>query len=162
MNLLLWRHAEAEDGSPDLQRKLTPRGEQQARQMALWLNVHAPRHLRILVSPALRTQQTANALGKSYETDARLAPGGDVDDLLNAAHWPNEEEGEKDRATLIVGHQPTLGRTASFLLAGYEASWTIKKGAVWWLSSRQRNDETQTVVQAVISCSLLPPLTEGK
>ncbi len=34
MDLLLWRHAEAEDGTPDLKRKLTPRGEKQARQMA--------------------------------------------------------------------------------------------------------------------------------
>jgi phosphohistidine phosphatase len=161
MNLLLWRHAEAEDGNgdgdsiPDLQRKLTRRGEQQARQMAQWINQHAPRSLRILASPAERTQQTVSALGRPYATDSRLAPGASVDDLLDAAGWYAEREDAKEAAVLIVGHQPTLGQAAAYLLCGYEASWSVKKGAVWWLSCRTRNDETQTLVQAVISCSLL-------
>ena len=34
MDLLLWRHAEAEDGEDDLKRRLTQRGEKQARAMA--------------------------------------------------------------------------------------------------------------------------------
>ena len=34
MDLLLWRHAEAEDGEDDLKRRLTERGEKQARDMA--------------------------------------------------------------------------------------------------------------------------------
>jgi phosphohistidine phosphatase len=155
MNLLLWRHAEAEDGIPDLQRKLTRRGEQQARQMAQWINLHAPQSLRILASPAVRTQQTARALGRPYETDPRLAPGASVDDLLDAAGWYADCGDAKEESVLIVGHQPTLGQAAAFLLCGYEAGWSVKKGAVWWLSCRTRNDETQTIVQAVISCSLL-------
>ena len=52
MDLLLWRHAEAEDGIPDLKRKLSARGEKQARQMAGWIHSNAPKNLRILVSPA--------------------------------------------------------------------------------------------------------------
>lgn len=61
MDLLLWRHAEAEDGFPDLARKLTQRGEKQAQQMAEWIRQHAPKNLRIVASPALRCQQTAQA-----------------------------------------------------------------------------------------------------
>lgn len=152
-HLLLWRHAEAEDsiggGMSDRQRKLTPRGEQQARRMARWLKVHAPEHLRVLVSPALRTQQTADALGLPYVTDERLAPEAGIAGLLEAAR-----EG-KTGATLIVGHQPTLGRAAALLLAGRQGDWAIRKGAVWWLSSRIRNGDRQTVIQAVIPCSLL-------
>lgn len=155
MNLLLWRHAEAEDGWPDLPRKLTARGEQQARQMAEWLRAHAPKDLRVLVSPAVRTRQTADALGRPYDVDARLAPNGQINGLLEAAQWPHGFGGGKDSATLIVGHQPTLGQTASVLLSGEPAYWSVKKGAVWWLSSRTRDDETQTLVQAVINCSLL-------
>jgi phosphohistidine phosphatase len=155
MNLLLWRHAEAEPGSPDLQRPLTAHGEQQARQMAHWLKAHAPRHLRILVSPALRTQQTARALGRPYITEQRLSPIASIEDLLDAARWPTERPVPQDSATLIVGHQPTLGQAAAFLLSGHQADWPIKKGAVWWLAYRSRHGETQTVVQAVISCSLL-------
>ena len=37
MDLILWRHAEAIDGMPDLARKLTPKGAKQAREMAAWL-----------------------------------------------------------------------------------------------------------------------------
>ena len=155
MNLLLWRHAEAEPGAPDLERQLTAHGEQQARQMAQWLKAHAPQHLRILVSPALRTQQTAHALGQPYITEQRLAPTASVEDLLDAARWPTERPAHQDSATLIVGHQPTLGQAAAFLLSGHQADWPIKKGAVWWLAHRSRYGETQTVVQAVISCSLL-------
>ena len=50
MELLLWRHAEAGGGSPDIARTLTPRGQKQAQRMARWLEQHAPAELRILVS----------------------------------------------------------------------------------------------------------------
>lgn len=170
MDLLLWRHAEAEDGFPDLQRKLTPRGEKQAKQMAAWLKAHAPTPLRIIASPALRTQQTARALGLPFATDERLRPDAGVVDLLAAAGWPDGSlasaengcgdgglpaetlpaRGERKRAVLIVGHQPTLGRVAALLLAGQEADWSIKKGALWWFSNRVRQGETQTVLRAVI------------
>ena len=151
MDLLLWRHAEAEEGTHDLKRKLTARGEKQAKQMADWLKAHAPKQLRILVSPAVRAQQTAKALGVPYETDLRLGPTADAPDLLAAIGWPDGgRNGERSGAVLVVGHQPTLGRTASLLLAGAEADWSIKKGAVWWFSNRVRLGETQTVLRAVI------------
>ena len=37
MNLILWRHAEAEDGVPDLERGLTDKGRRQADAAARWL-----------------------------------------------------------------------------------------------------------------------------
>lgn len=148
MDLLLWRHAEAEEGFPDLPRRLTARGERQACQMAAWLKAHAPKKMRILVSPATRTQQTAQALELPFETDKRLGPDADVSDLLAAIGWP--DGGPAGGAVLVVGHQPTLGQTASLLLSGEEARWTIKKGAVWWFSNRVRQGETQTVLRAVI------------
>ncbi len=36
MELILWRHAEAEPGEPDLGRRLSAKGEKQARRMAEW------------------------------------------------------------------------------------------------------------------------------
>jgi phosphohistidine phosphatase len=151
MDLLLWRHAEAEEGIPDLKRKLTARGEKQAQQMADWLNKHAPKKLRIVASPALRCQQTAKALGLPYETDKRLGTDGNVSSLLAAVGWPDGSQQDNDsRAVLVVGHQPALGQTAALLLSGEEACWTIKKGAVWWFSNRTRQGESQTVLRAAI------------
>ena len=147
MDLLLWRHAEAEDGFPDLMRKLTAPGEKQAAQMAEWLKKHAPKNLRILASPAVRCQQTAKALGLPFETDRRLGTDSNAANLLAAAGWP---DGGKASAVLIVGHQPTLGQIAALLLSGEEANWTVKKGAVWWFSNRTRQGETQTVLRAAL------------
>lgn len=148
MDLLLWRHAEAEDGIPDAKRKLTSRGEKQARQMAAWIRQHAPNDLRVIASPAVRCQQTAQALGLPFETDKRLSTDGDVTHLLASAGWPDGGSG-KSRTVLVIGHQPTLGRTAALLLSGTEANWTIKKGALWWFSNRTRRGETQTVLRYV-------------
>ncbi len=148
MDLLLWRHAEAEDGFPDAKRKLTARGEKQAAQMAEWLRKHAPKDLRILVSPAVRCQQTARALGLIFETEKRIGTDSDAAHLLAATDWP---ECKDRRAVLVVGHQPTLGRTAALLLSGNEADWSIRKGAVWWFSSRTRRRETQTVLRWAVS-----------
>ena len=154
MDLLLWRHAEAEQGSPDAKRKLTARGEKQAAQMGEWLRKNAPRKLRVLASPALRCQPTARALGVPFETDARLGTGGDVAGLLAASGWPDGGDAKDGRAILVVGHQPTLGRAAALLLSGEEAEWTIKKGALWWFSNRTRQGETQTVLRAAIPVEL--------
>ena len=147
MDLLLWRHAEAEDGFPDLKRELTARGEKQAAQMAEWLKKHAPRNLRILASPAVRCQQTAEALGLPFETDKRLGTDSNAVSLLAAAGWP---DGGTASAVLIVGPQPTLGQTAALLLSGEEDDWTVKKGAVWWFSNRTRKEETQTILRNVM------------
>ena len=42
MDLLLWRHAEAEDGADDYSRPLTERGRKQAASVAAWLAQHLP------------------------------------------------------------------------------------------------------------------------
>jgi len=150
MDLLLWRHAEAEDGEDDLKRRLTERGEKQARDMAAWILRHQPKDLRVIVSPAVRTQQTAEALQLPFETQRKIGPEACVSELIAASGWPHAKG-----AVLIVGHQPSLGRMASLLLAGQEADWSIKKGALWWLTNRVRRGDTQTVLRAMIPVELL-------
>jgi phosphohistidine phosphatase len=76
MDLILWRHAEAEPGEPDLGRRLTAKGIQQAERMARWLDRHLPATTRILTSPADRAEQTARALKRKYRVVPELAPGG--------------------------------------------------------------------------------------
>jgi phosphohistidine phosphatase len=149
MNLLLWRHAAAEDGVDDLKRNLTKRGERQAAQVAAWLQARLPADVQVLVSPANRARQTAEALTADYKVVPALAPGASAADLIAACDWPN------DRGTVvIVGHQPTLGRLAALLLSGTEQSWAIKKGAVWWISNRDREEGAANILRAVLSPDL--------
>jgi phosphohistidine phosphatase len=150
MDLILWRHAEAEDGSPDLERRLTPRGQKHAARMAEWLLQRLPAKFVVLASPALRAQETAQALGVVVRTVPSLAPGASVDAILEAAEWP-----ERKSAVVVVGHQPDLGRVALHLVSGAAGDGTIKKGGLWWLTNRMRNDETQVVVRAVLAPDLL-------
>ncbi len=149
MDLILWRHADAEEpssGESDLERKLTARGEHQAELMAEWLNRRLTHSTRILVSPALRCQQTAKALGRKGRTVAAIGPGASAAEVIAAAGWP-----EASTPVLIVGHQPTLGIVASTLLTGSAQAWTVKKAAVWWLRHRPRLDDAEVVLQAMQS-----------
>ena len=66
MDLILWRHAEAEAGEPDLGRQLTSKGRKHAVRIAGWLEHYLPSTCRILVSPADRAQQTASALKRKF------------------------------------------------------------------------------------------------
>lgn len=154
MELLLWRHCEAEPGEPDLGRSLTAKGEKQARRMAAWLHAHLPDSARILASPARRAQQTAQALAelapRKLKTVEALAPGASVEDVLGAVRWPDGKS-----VLVVVGHQPTLGWVASRLLSGVEADWPIKKGGLWWFSSRDRDGLEQVVLRAVLNPDLL-------
>ena len=109
MDLILWRHAEAEDGTPDLKRKLTARGEKQARQMAEWIKQHAPKNLRIIASPAVRTQQTAQALGMPFSTDKRLGTDAGVPGLLAAVDWPDRKPNGRSRRGRFGGFRTVFG-----------------------------------------------------
>jgi phosphohistidine phosphatase len=153
MDLILWRHAEAEDerdGLDDLQRALTPRGEKQAARMAKWLDLHLPENARILCSPALRCEQTILPLGRKYKLRDELAPGGPAQSLLEAADWPHARQ-----CVLVVGHQPTLGQAVAKLVGLRADECPIRKGSVWWLRTRERDGHEQTVVIAVQSPELL-------
>ena len=145
MDLILWRHAEAEPGEPDVGRRLTAKGVQQAERMAKWLDRHLPATTRILSSPADRAQQTALALKRKFRIVPDLAPGASAAAVLAAAGWPDARE-----PVLVVGHQPTLGEVAAFLLTEDDAPWSVRKGAVWWLSNRVRAGLSSTVIKVVI------------
>lgn len=150
MELILWRHADAQDGVPDMGRALTAKGLKQAERMAAWLKPRLPKDCRILVSPALRAVQTADALGLDYEVEKKISPGADASALLAAAGWPDAV-----RPALLVGHQPSIGQVCGLLLFGEEADVSIKKGGVVWLSNRVRGSTPQTVLKAVMTPEML-------
>jgi len=151
MELILWRHAQAEDGVRDLDRELTPKGRKQAAKVAKWLRARLPEKFRVLVSPAARARQTADALGVDTTVIDRLAPGASAKDVLDCAGWPDDAHG----VTIIVGHQPTLGKVAARLLAETPGELSIKKGGLWWFEHRLRGGRGEVVVRAVISPDLV-------
>ena len=150
MELILWRHAEAEEGIPDAARKLTDRGLKQAQAMAEWLKPRLPKNTRIIVSPSKRTQQTASALGSDFETVKEIGTGASARTILAAAGWPAAKG-----AVVVVGHQPTLGEVATVLMSGEPAGWSVRKGAVWWFSHKEKAGVTETVLRAVIAPDML-------
>jgi phosphohistidine phosphatase len=145
MDLILWRHAEAEAGEPDLGRRLTAKGIKQAERVAAWLDVHLPDTTRVLVSPADRAQQTALALKRKFRVVPELAPGAAPSAVLAVAGWPDSRE-----PVLVVGHQPTLGEVSALLLAGDAQAWSMRKGAVWWLSNRVRDGNAGVVLKVAV------------
>ena len=150
MDLILWRHAEAEEGIPDLQRPLTAKGQKQARRMAEWLDTQLPEGCKILVSPALRTLQTAEPLGRKYKVVQEIGPGASAQDVLRAANWPKGKE-----AVMVVGHQPTLGQVAALLMGGKEGCWEMKKANAWWFVQKEADDPDSLYLKAVMAPELI-------
>ena len=160
MDLILWRHAEAQvhpdllGGQPgdeaDLARRLTSRGDKQAARMAAWLDRQLPSGALIWTSPAIRAEKTAMALGRKLKVSEVLAPEESPMAVLELAQWPVARQ-----PVVIVGHQPTLGRVVAHLLGLPDPECPIKKGALWWLRQRERDGVLQTVVVTVQTPELL-------
>lgn len=160
VDLILWRHADAQEAEPaadpaenlrrDLARSLTGRGQKHAARMAAWLEHQLADNTRILVSPALRCEQTALNLGRKFRICEQIGPDRSAEELIELVQWPVSKT-----AVLVVGHQPTLGRVAARLLGLPQSELSVRKGGVWWLRSRERDGRLQTVLLAVQSPDLL-------
>ncbi|OGB27445.1 MAG: histidine phosphatase family protein [Burkholderiales bacterium RIFCSPLOWO2_02_FULL_57_36] len=150
MDLILWRHAEAEPGDPDDERPLTAKGHKQAAKIAGWLDRNLPDRCKILVSPTKRTLQTAQALGRKFKVEPGLMPDATPETILALAKWPDARE-----PVLIVGHQPTLGQVAGLLIAGSIQDWTIKKSNAWWITQKENEEGSSNRVRAVITPDLI-------
>ena len=150
MELIIWRHAEAEAGEPDEARALTAKGQKQAAKMGAWLDRHLPHNCKILVSPAVRTVQTAEALGRKFKIHPGLAQGSPAQEILAATQWPKARE-----PVLVVGHQPALGRLISLLIGGSEQDWIIRKGAVFWIAQKSSEEEPLPFIRVALGVDML-------
>jgi phosphohistidine phosphatase len=146
MDFILWRHAEAENGVPDVARRLTSKGQKQAEKIAKWLKERIETPTRIIVSPAVRTQQTASALTDTFETSSEVGLSTSVKRVLQAVEYPLARG-----TVIVVGHQPTLGQVAAFLLTGETVDWDVKKGAAWWFEIEDNGGEPYVTLRAVIA-----------
>ena len=145
MQLILWRHALTLEGPPDADLDLSDEGRAQARKVAAWLVARLAPDTRIVVGPERRTQQTAAALGLPFETVKALDGRAIAPDILDISSWP---EGTRD--VLVVGNQPALGEVAAILMLNESQPISMRKGSVWWFTSRDRDNFATTFVRAVI------------
>jgi phosphohistidine phosphatase len=152
MELILWRHAEAEDGDVDLARALTPKGQRQAQQMAQWLKGQLPGTVRVVSSPAVRTRETADALGLAYDIDPTIAPDASAEQLLAASGWPNGHD-----IVILVGHNPAISVLASRLAGADDASVVLRRAAAWWYACHTDTNDAQRrlTLKTVMTPSLL-------
>ena len=153
-DVILWRHADAEPGVPDLHRALTRKGEKQAKRVARWLHERLPANAIVFVSPARRAQQTASALAqlapREFVTLDAIAPAAPLSAALGAVRAT-----DRARTIVLVGHQPTLGELAAHLLGARLEDWPIKKGALLWLAEREHGDGTRAVLLAAMTPDLV-------
>lgn len=117
--LILMRHGKAEHNAPtgeDFDRRLTPGGERESREMAETLADMGFVPDLALVSGAARTRETWAAVQPvfadtevAFDDDLYLAEAGDIRRLA-------EQAGKSVRSLLVVGHNPGLQELAVQLL----------------------------------------------
>jgi phosphohistidine phosphatase len=116
------RHGDAEDGSPDAERKLTEKGRRQSRAAGAALAALGVKLEACLASPKVRAAQTAElaceALGVEPELEPKLA-GGPFDPEALAAGLGDE--------VLLVGHDPDFSMAVHSLTG---AQVRMKKGGL--------------------------------
>lgn len=154
MNIILWRHAEAEYGPPDLERQLTEKGRQQAAAMARWLQTYLREPYTLLASQAARSQQTAAYLADVHTVSSQINPETDTAALLRLLSSFNRSE----KTVILVGHQPWLGELCAFLLnSSWNNShyWSVKKGGVWWFQVKNNNGNFSAKLKAAMTPAML-------
>ena len=119
--------------------------------MAAWLDAHLPDTCRILVSPADRAQQTALALQAQVQDGARACARRDGGRGARRGQLAGIARARARRRAI----SRRSGMVASFLLSGEEAYWSVRKGAVWWLSNRAKEGGAAVVLKAVQSPDFL-------
>jgi len=142
---VIWflRHGEAEDAEPDSERKLTEKGERQARDAGAALAALGIEFELCLASPTVRTRETAVLACEALGTDVRIEPrlaGGSFDPLELAAGLDE---------VLLVGHEPDFSDAIAQLTGGRV---DMKKGGLAAVHDRElrvllRARETKTIAR---------------
>jgi phosphohistidine phosphatase SixA len=161
MNLYLLRHAEAEPGDSDADRRLTRKGEKQVEQLAKFLRKHDVELEidEIWHSPLVRAVATAEIFQKELGLDAQLheAPGLRPEDdprpmALRLAC--------SRKSVLVVGHNPHFEYLASCLLGGSASPVLIdfKKCGLLHLERAEDPGRARPLGHWILSWYLIPRL----
>jgi phosphohistidine phosphatase len=117
----LLRHAEAEDGTPDEARRLTAKGEEQARTAGAALKALGVKPELCISSPRVRAEQTARLACEPLGVEVS------IDERLSAGPFDPEELAAGLDEVLLVGHDPDFS-TAVHDMTG--AQVRMKKGGL--------------------------------
>jgi phosphohistidine phosphatase len=128
MEVYLLRHAVAEDGVPDAERRLTGKGKRDLRRVLRVAKKAGVRPELILTGPLLRAKETAEIAaevlecGKILETE-NLLPAADASKL------PDELRKLREKSVLLAGHEPNLSSVLAKLL-GAPVRVRLRKSAL--------------------------------
>lgn len=149
MELILWRHAEAEEGSHDLSRRLTDKGHQQAKRVGTWLKTHLDTPAQVWASEAERSRQTARYLSKNLMNVPAINP-----DASAASIAALLQRTEIEGPLVLVGHQPWIGELCAWLLSGSLKAgngFSVKKAGAWWFEVDFHHDSPSAKLKAMIT-----------
>lgn len=159
MNLYFMRHGIAADRAAgatadDRSRALTPKGIKRIEKEAQGLKRLSLSFDRILTSPLARALETAKIVAQVLQLQDRLAemeelrPDQSVHDLLSGLAAQ-----AADKEILLIGHEPLLSSTVSFLLSAKAgAQIELKKGGLCCL----KVDAVPAKKSAVLRWALAP------
>jgi phosphohistidine phosphatase len=120
---MIWllRHAQAEDGSPDEARRLTAKGEEQARVAGSALKALGVKLDLCLASPRVRAEQTARLACEPLSVEVSIEP------RLSSGPFDAEELAAGVENVLLVGHDPDFSAAVHSLTG---AQVRMKKGGL--------------------------------
>jgi phosphohistidine phosphatase len=121
---MIWllRHGDAEDGSPDSERRLTEKGREQARAVGVAMKALSLEIDACLTSPKVRAAETARLACEPLGVEPQLEPklaGGPFDAEALAAGLGDD--------VLLVGHDPDFSMAVHSLTG---AQVRMKKGGL--------------------------------
>jgi phosphohistidine phosphatase len=140
---MIWllRHAEAEDGTPDEARRLTSKGEEQARAAGAAMKALGVKLDLCVTSPRVRAEQTARLACEPLGVEVA------IDERLSGGPFDPEELAAGVEDVLLVGHDPDFSMAVHDLTG---AQVRMKKGGLAGIEKGElkvllRPRETRTI-----------------
>jgi phosphohistidine phosphatase SixA len=119
--LILLRHAEAQPATPggdDTVRRLSGRGEQEARAAGTWLKAHGIRPDRVLCSPSERTCTTATLALAALDKMPAMQEAAEIYNATPGELLALLDQHDDANTVMLVGHNPGIERLVALLVEG--------------------------------------------